>query len=241
VKVSPLWATLVAGLCSTMFLATPAWGQVGNPAARPPAASAPTAAPATGTNVAVIDIAFIFKHHARFNAKMEEIKKGIESYEAEMQGTQREFNQAREALATFTPGSREYKQKEEELARMQSQVQVNVALKRKEFLEEEARVYFTVYKEVEESVALFAQRWRIGLVLRYNREEMKPDSRESVLQGVNRAVVYHGGLDITDQILSELNRGAIPPATSGQGQPAPQIPPTARQPVIPGQPGQRQF
>ena len=233
-RVSPLGATLVASLVSLLSLAPSAVAQNGAApgAARPAAAAAPPAAP-TGTNVAVIDVAQIFKSHVRFNDQMAQIKKDIEAFEGYVRGKQQEFNTKREALAQFQAGSKDYKDREEELAKMQSDLQVDVGLKRKAFLEQEARVYYHIYKEIEQSVAIFAQRYRIGLVLRYTKDDMKPEDRNSVLQGVNRAVVYHGGLDITDQILRELNAGATPTTQPGaQGVPQTSQRPTS--PIIPG-------
>ena len=149
---------------------------------------------------------------------------------------------------TFKPSSLEYKQMEEELARTQSDLQVKVGLKRKEFLEQEARVYYRVYREVEQAVALFAQRNRIGLVLRYNGDEMKEDDRASVLQGVNRAVVYQSNLDVTNFVLQQLNGNShvAPPPTPGgpagnlstrPGPASPQIPrPNGTQLIVDSRP-----
>jgi hypothetical protein len=104
-----------------------------------------------------------------------------------------------------------------------------------------------IYREIEDSVAMFAQRNRIGLVLRYTGDEMKPDDRASVLQGVNKPVVYQDRLDITQHILNQLNAGATMPAGGGVGPPAPgaagsQIPAGTQNaqrqpPVIPQRPG----
>ena len=133
------------------------------------------------------------------------------------------------------PGSLEYKQKEEELARMQSDLQVQVGLKRKEFLEQEARVYFHVYRDIEQVVAQFAQRYRIDLVLRFNGDPMKEDDRASVLQGVNRAIVYQNGRDITQSILAELNR-IYPPAPAATSPAAGGPAGTISRPFVPGRP-----
>src|SRR5204863_2340723 len=92
---------------------------------------------------------------------------------------------------------------------------IAVQSKKRDFLEQEARVYFNIYREVEESVALFAQRNGIRLVLRFTGDEMKPDDRASVLQGVNKPVVYQSQLDITLAILNTLNAGATMPASPG--------------------------
>jgi Skp family chaperone for outer membrane proteins len=214
-----------------------AWGQVAPPTSRP----APPAAAPSGTNVAVIDIALIFKHHDRFNAAMGDIKRDIEQFEAKIREQQRVLKTKAEELQGYNTSAPEYRTKEAELARMQSELQVEIGLKRKDFLEQEARVYYRVYQEIEQSVGVFAQRFRIGLVLRFNSDDMDENDRASVLQGVNRAVVWHGNLDITPQIITDLNRrpfnpndkpAGAAPATTAQ---PPAGGPVSRGPVIPGQ------
>jgi hypothetical protein len=72
---------------------------------------------------------------------------------------------------------------------------------------------------------------------------MKPEDRASVLQGVNKPVVYQDRLDITQLVLNQLNAGATMPANGGgiapPGSPGGQIQPgiqSARPtgPTIPG-------
>ena len=217
-----------------------AWGQA-PPPSRPAAPPAAAAAP-SGTNVAVIDIALIFKHHDRFNAAMGDIKRDIEAFEAQVREDQRQLKAGVDELQQYNASSPDYKTKEADLARRQSEVQVKIGLKRKDFLEQEARVYYRVYKEIEQSVAVFAQRYRIGLVLRFNSDDMQEDDRASVLQGVNRAVVWHGNLDITPQIITDLNRRPFNPndkpagaaAAPGTAAQPPAAGPVSRGPVIPG-------
>jgi len=242
----------VAGPLSVCFLMAPAAAQQGpppggaRPAAPPPVAAAPPAV--TGTSVAVIDIAYIFKNHVRFNKQMNDMKGDIEAFDASIRTDQQNFAKKREALQTFNPSSPEYKKAEEELARMKSDLDIKVAVKRREFLELEAKVYYNIYREIEDSVAMFAQRNRIGLVLRYTGDEMKPDDRASVQQGVAKPVVYQDRLDITQHILNQLNAGATMPAgATGIAPPGPTANPPAPDrnaqrppgPTIPQGPGGR--
>jgi Skp family chaperone for outer membrane proteins len=231
-------AALAACLVSATCAAT-ALGQGAPPAARP--AAAPTAAPA-GTNVAVIDIALIFKHHDRFNAAMGDIKKDIEQFEAFVRDEQKKLKARVDELQGFNPGTTDFQKREADVARLDSELKVTIGQKRREFLEQEARVYYRVYKEVEQSVGVFAQRYRIGLVLRYNSDDMKEDDRASVLQGVNRAVVWHGNLDITPQIITDLNRRpfnpddanrSATPGTAGAATPGPVPGPRQTGPIVP--------
>jgi Skp family chaperone for outer membrane proteins len=239
VRLSRFCATIVAGPLSICFLMAPAAAQQGpppggaRPATAPPVAAAPPAV--AGTSVAVIDIAYIFKNHVRFNKQMNDMKGDIEAFDTSIRTDQTNFAKKREALQTFNPSSPEYKKAEEELARMKSDLDIKVAVKRREFLEQEAKVYYGIYREVEDSVAMFAQRNRIGLVLRYTGDEMKPDDRASVLQGVNKPVVYQDRLDITQHILNQLNAGATMPAG------APGIAPSgpSSNPAVPDRSSQR--
>lgn len=228
-----LFATIVAGPLSVCLLVgTSAAQQPGVPGARSAVGQSPAAAPVpAGTSVAVIDIAFVFKNHVRFNGAMNDIKKDIEAFEAFARDEQRKMQTKAEGLKAFNPSSPEFKRAEEELAHMQSNLQIEVAKKRKEFLERESKVYFDIYREVEQSVAVFAQRNRIGLVLRYSGDEMKPDDRASVMAGVARPVVFQQNLDITELVLAELNRGATLPSP-GAAPPAGGIAPASQQPPV---------
>jgi Skp family chaperone for outer membrane proteins len=250
VRFSLVCATFVAGPLSICLLAAPAAAQQGGlppggarPPAGPPAAAAPAA---PGTSVAVIDIAYIFKNHVRFNAQMNDMKRDIEAFDGAIRGDQQAFAKKREGLSAFNPSGADFKKAEEELAHMKSDLDIKVAVKRREFLEQEAKVYYGIYREIEDSVAMFAQRNRIGLVLRYSGDEMKPDDRNSVLQGVNKPVVYQDRLDVTQHILNQLNAGATmpaggggvaPPNPSGQGGAVPAGTQISRPPAIPQRTG----
>jgi Skp family chaperone for outer membrane proteins len=194
-----------------LVLAATAFAQ--GPARPGPAAAPPTAA--AGTNVAVIDINEVFEHHQRFKAAMEDIKNDIKNYEASVLERRKQGTALGEQLKDFQPGTPEYKEREASLAKLSADMQVEMALKKKDFMDREAKVYYTAYQEVLEQVTAFSQANRIGLVLRFNGEQIDPQERNSVLQGVNRAIVYQRNLNITEPIIERLNRGVAPAAAVG--------------------------
>ena len=264
VRLSLVCATFVAGPLSMCLMIAPAAAQAppglppgatrpavgpgpAGPAFAPAPAAAPSAAP-SGTSVAVIDIAHIFKNHVRFNAQMNDMKRDIDAFDAQMRDESVKLQKKQEAMMQFNPASNEFKKADEELAHLKSDFQIRVQAKKREFLEQEARVYYGIYREVEDNVASFAQRNRIGLVLRYTGDEMKPDDRASVLQGVNKPVVYQDRLDITQHVLNQLNAGATmppnsgvaPPSSAGPGQVQPPVrSATPTGPTVPGRTQQR--
>ena len=237
-----VYATLVAGPLSILFLAAPTAAQQpaggglparpAGPAGGAPVAAAPAPAAVSGCNIVVMDVAYIFKFHQRFKSRMDEVKQAIEQYDAYIRGEQQRFNTEREKLSAFNPGSKEFKEKEEALAKTKTELEVKMQQKRREFMDQEARVYFETYREIEEEVKVFAQQQRIDMVLRFNRDEMKADDRNSVLAGVNRAVIFQQNRDITDLILQRLNVKAPPAPTGNQVAPGTQ---TAN-PRMPGAP-----
>jgi Skp family chaperone for outer membrane proteins len=173
------------------------------PAAAP--AARPAAAQAAG-HVAVVDVGYIFKNHTGFNSQMELMKTEVQKYEEQLRARHQELSQEREQLLQFKPGTPNYDKLEREMADKAAKLQVDTQLKKKEFLTREAKVYFDVYNEVSKSIEEFANMNNIDLVLRYNGDDIDSEDRQSVLTGVNRAIVYHRNLDITREVLDRLNR-----------------------------------
>jgi hypothetical protein len=99
---------------------------------------------------------------------------------------------------------------------------------RKDFLEREAKVYYDTYADVVRVVTYYAQRQKIGLVLRFNGEPVDPNRREDVLREINKPVVVQDQIDITPDVLALLNR---------EQQAAPRQQTPASQAVRPVQPG----
>ena len=189
--------------------------------AQGPARTSTPPRPSNGTAVAVIDINFIFKNHLRFKESMDKIKKDIEAFEAYLREERNKITSKTEQLRGLPAGTAGYQDLETEIAGMHTQLSLKTGRKRKEILEREAKVYYNAYQEIEERVALFADQYSIGLVLRFNSEPIDSTKRESVLQGINHAVVFQRNLNITNYILDELNRGGTgPPRVSNR----PQIP-----------------
>ena len=223
-KDSLAWAANAACMVQFSLGNTPVFGQAaGATAARP--AIAPVAPRPSGTNVAVIDIGQVFDQHPQFQTQMQNLKKQVEDLDAFLRSEQQRMVKMRDDLQSYAPGSPNYKAKEEEMAHLQSDLQVKMALQRKEFVEKEARVYFDTYNEVYQLVSEVSDRNGIGLVLRFNSEEMKPEDRGSVLNGVNKAVVFQRNLNITKFVVEELKRrypqevSSRPTPTKGVGGP----------------------
>ena len=173
------------------------------------------AQPMAGPRIALIDVTHIFKNHIRFKGMMGDMKNDVKKAESWVKGERIAVGKLAERLQEFNKGTPDYKAMKEEVARRQADLSVKVQLQRNEFLEREAKIYYTVYQEIWQATDYFARQPNIDIVFRFNGNEVNPDLPQEVLSNINKQVVwYDRGLNITDAILKELNRTAINPAAA---------------------------
>lgn len=166
--------------------------------------------------IVVVDLSKVFEQHPTFKGQMERIKAEVKQEEARFQAKGEEMKKKVQQLQTLKASSAEFKTLEAELSFEQGRVQADMALKRKEFLEREAQVYFQTYTQVKAQIKAFSEANRIGLVLRYSSEKMDPNNRQSVMAGVNQPIVYNEArLDITRFIVDGLTRSGQQTARAG--------------------------
>ena len=173
------------------------------------------ARPAAGPNVALLDVSYIFKNHARFKGKMEEMKADVERAEAQVKKERETIIKLAEDLQRFHKGTPDYKALEEELAKRQADLSVQVQLTKNEFLQREAKIYHNVYQEIWQATDYYCKQNGIDMVLRFNGDPVDVERPDSVLSFINKPVVwYQKNLDITPAILADLNRTAPAPAAA---------------------------
>jgi Skp family chaperone for outer membrane proteins len=199
VKLSHLAATVAAAVVGIGSLVNPAkapaQGQPGRPA---------------GHNIAVVDVSIIFKKHARFQQMVEKFKKDVQAAEGTLKKEYDLIKGLQEQLKGLTPGSPTFKEMEQRIAHSGADLQIKQATQKKDLMEYEGRIYYQVYRELDDSVKRFAQKNGIALVLRYASDPVdNPIDRNEIVRGINKSVVYvDPSLDITDWILQDLNRSS---------------------------------
>ncbi len=159
---------------------------------------------------AVVDVTYIFKNYAKFNQQMEGMKGAMESADAQLKADRDTVAGKEQAREQYNPGSPEFKQVDEEIARLKAEFQLKAGKIRRDFLEKEAQVYYSTFMEVSNAVQYYAQQHSIGMVLRFNGDSIDPNNREDILRAINKPVVFQNNVDITPDVLALLNRGGAP-------------------------------
>ncbi len=167
----------------------------------------PVQAEDTGHRVAVVDVAYIFKEHAGIKAQVEQVETDLKNYDTELTAKRDELKNSAEQLKAFKVGTPDYTRQEELVASLESKLRLDMARKRKELADAEARIYFDNYQRIAAGVKFLAQHYKINIVLRYNSEEMDLEKGDSVIRGVMRSIVYHDeALDMTKGVMQYLDQ-----------------------------------
>ena len=160
-----------------------------------------------GTRVVVVDIAVVMENNNKFKAKLEAIQTEIDAFDDTLDKKREEVKSKVEELRGYKAGSAAYSALEQEIAQIQSDVSVQMQIKRKSVLMKEAQVFYDSYNEVLGHIKSFSERNGISLVLNFDSKPIDPASRESVLKGVNKDIVYQRSLNITSYIIKAINGG----------------------------------
>lgn len=156
-------------------------------------------------DVAVLDVSKVFAQAEGFQADLGRIKKEVEAFELVVKQATKERDELKQQLEAQPKGSEAYRKLELELATKQANLQVEINAKRQGFLADEAVVYAKWYRKVQNVVQATAARKQIRLVLKATNDPINEQDRQSVLQGVNRAIVFQDRLDITEEIIKSVN------------------------------------
>lgn len=169
-----------------------------------------------GHRIAVVDVAYIFKNHEGIKSQVSKVENDLKTYDGQLKAKREELRLAAEQLKTFKINTPEYAAAEERVAAMESKLRLDMARKRKELADAEARIYYENYQRIAAGVKFLAQHYKINLVLRYNSEDMDLEKGDTVIRGVMKNIVYHDdSLDMTKGVMQYLDK--MIPAVAGTG------------------------
>ena len=125
-----------------------------------------------------------------------------------------------EKLPQYKIGTPEYSTLEKQIAEGDSQLRLQMASKRRELADAEARIYYQNYERITSGVKVMADFYKINLVLRYNSDKMDLEKPDTVIRGVMKNIVYHDeDLDMTKAIMQSRTMGTGYMASAPPSQP----------------------
>lgn len=155
-------------------------------------------------DIAVVNIARLIQEHPEFKKRIAAIRQQLDEFRKQITVRQAEIESVQRKLQQLKPGSPEHDDTQLLLARLQTELKLSGGRGQQGFLKQEAVLYSDTYGEITDAISVYAKANGIRLVLRATQEPIDPNNQKSVMEAVNRRVVYHAELDITDDILKEL-------------------------------------
>ncbi|MEX2559382.1 MAG: OmpH family outer membrane protein, partial [Pirellulales bacterium] len=139
---------------------------------------------AAGPEVAIIDLGYIFKNHVRFKMMTDDLRADVDQAEADIKAAKGALEKLAQGLESYRKGSAEYKSLEEEVARRSSDLNLQIKVQKRNFVEQEAKNLYSVYQEMVERVKYYADQNGVALVLQFNGDPIEQiDAPTLVLHG----------------------------------------------------------
>lgn len=200
-KKSILSALAVAAVLSCLGVA---WSQQG---AATGGAAAPAKSSSAPHKVALIDMAHVFKNYSKFSMLREDLKAKIQVSEDEAKQRATALQELQAKMKNFKENSDDFNAAEQQLAKASAEFEAFRRAAQRDFLKEESQIYHTVYMDVADAVAKYANYYNYTLVIRFNSEELDTDNAQKLIEGMNRQVVFHRAEDdITLSVTDYLNK-----------------------------------
>jgi Skp family chaperone for outer membrane proteins len=182
-----------------------------------------------GPPVATLDVAYLFRNHARYKQLDDALRAEVSAAEQTFGQEQKAMQELSRRLGEYKPGSPEYKAIEEELAKKDADLRLRGAMLQKSFAEKKAKNYYDVLQEVKNYVRYHSEQHGVLLVVNFNGDEIDGANPQSVMRGLTDVVLYqHLSVDITPIILEMCNKNLPVPNAPVVNQ-AVLPPPTQRQ------------
>ncbi len=169
-----------------------------------------------GGLVAVLDVAKVFKDCPAFETKMAAIKSEADGLKTQIEQQMAAIQAEAQELDQFVVNSPERNSKEATLEQKQTSLRTKARQAEADLLTREAKIYYETYQQMEQVVSGIANQYGISLVIRFDSEEIDSNDRAEVIKGVNRAVVFHRQLDLTNLVIKQMNPGAAQATTGTQ-------------------------
>ena len=164
------------------------------------------------TKICLVDMAKVFKAHPTFNRQMEALKAEADQFQSDLQAAQQNIAKMNETLRTMDSTKPEYSDKEAEMTRTSTGLEVERRNKVRDLMQREAQIHYNAYASITQQIDQYCQQNGVPLVIRFNSDPMKADDPASVEQGFNNSVVYYESQhDITAEIIRRIAQASANP------------------------------
>ena len=168
-----------------------------------------TAGPATPVApvIGTVDLDIIMKNYDKVKDQMKELSAAVNVRRGELMKIETEYRQEGEMLQKLTPGSGDYKKREDRMTELKARMEAGNETAQREFTLRQAEALATIYKEIQGMVASVAKWRKMNYVLKVSTKPPSGTDPNSVMAAVAEPVIYADPRnDITNDVVHYLNQ-----------------------------------
>jgi outer membrane protein len=156
--------------------------------------------------IGTIDLDVVFKNYEKVKASNKEFNEAMKVRRAELMKLESEGRQEAEMMQKLTPGTEDYRKRENRLTQLKAQMEAGRESAEREFALRQAETMATLYKEVQAMVARVAVWRKMTYVVQVSNAPITGTDPNSVMAAINRTMVYADpSNDITNDVVMYLN------------------------------------
>jgi outer membrane protein len=174
------------------------------------------------TDVVLVDLTVVFKNYAGITEMKADLNTAVKVAEEEINKMREEARKKLAELKLAQKGTPQWDQLQTDINRLQVEITTRATTGRKELMDQEAKIIYSVYKMVQDEVANFCRRNGVRVALRYESKSLMEDDFTQLAAKLQQPVLYaEPSIDITNYILEQLNaryaqrNGGQVPGTTG--------------------------
>ncbi|WP_075084213.1 OmpH family outer membrane protein [Mariniblastus fucicola] len=167
-----------------------------------------------GGIVAVLDVAKVFKVNQSFDSEMKKIKQDAEDLKAQIQQEQEAIKAEAMQISQYEAGSPDRNKMEAAVEQKQASLRTRARQAEADLLNQEAGIYYNTYMKMQQVVGDLAAKHGISMVVRFDGGSVDPDKRPEVIKAVNRTVVFHRDIDLTNMVINGMGPRIAETATN---------------------------
>lgn len=158
------------------------------------------------SEVVLVDLTYIFNHHAGRNAAKKSLEEQLRLAQTDMEIRRQQVLDMNRQLQSLQRDSAEYADLEGRLRDTQFEMQRDFDAKKREFLKKETQMLYATLKEVQDEVAAYCRQSGARIALQFDGEPLKIGDHNQIIKDLNRPVIFWDkSLDITPIILNQIN------------------------------------
>jgi Skp family chaperone for outer membrane proteins len=168
---------------------------------------AQSGAPRPATKIAVVNLATVFERYQMTSDLEQKFEESRQAVGAEAQSKRDQINLQQNALLDLKPGTPDFKKREDDLLRAQTNFEVWLKIKERDLKRQHMRWLKLIYERTKGVIAKLAADRDIDLVLSYNNlDEDVPDSVALKQQILLRNVLYaNNRVNLTERVIELLD------------------------------------